>query len=426
MNYTLMSREQLLNEQAALTAQLEALKAKGLKLDMSRGKPCKEQLDMGLGMMTVLDSDSDYRCENGMDVRNYGTLEGIPEARRLFGELLGVDADETMVGGNSSLNLMYDTIARGYIFGIRKGATPYSAEPVRKWLCPVPGYDRHFAITQKFGFEMINIPMDENGPDMDMIEQLVNHDPTVKGIWCIPIYSNPGGVVYSDEVVERLAHLKPAADNFTIFYDNAYPVHPLGNDFVKQKSLLRAAKAAGNPDIVFTYASTSKCSFAGAGIAAMAMSKENLAYHKSLITVQTIGPDKINQLRHVRYFKNADGIREHMKKHAAILKPKFDSVLATLEQELVPAGVGSWSHPKGGYFISFNAPDGCAKRTIELCKQAGVVLTGAGAAFPYGIDPDDRNIRLAPSCPEPQELQIATAVFCTAVKLAAVEKLLSE
>lgn len=424
--YKDLSKEELLTLQEQLNKEYEEAKAKGLKLDMSRGKPAASQLDMEMDFMNVLNADSILKTEAGVDCRNYGVMDGIPEARKLIGDVLGVPADNVIVFGNASLNIMYDTVARSEIFGVM-GETPWCKLDKVKFLCPVPGYDRHFAITEQFGIEMINVPMTAEGPDMDMVEELVNTDPAVKGIWCVPKYSNPQGYTYSDETVKRFAALKPAAKDFRIYWDNAYAIHDLYEE--KRDTLLdiiSECEKAGNPDMVYEFCSTSKVTFPGSGIAALAASKANLDFIKKFMTIQTIGYDKVNQLRHVRYFKDAEGMKAHMMKHAAIMRPKFEAVFHVLESELNGLGIGSWTEPKGGYFISFDALEGCAKKIVEKCKEAGVVLTGAGATYPYKKDPKDSNIRLAPSFPTPEELAMATDLFVLCVKIVSVEKLLKE
>lgn len=424
--YKDLSKEELLTLQKQLNKEYEEAKTKGLKLDMSRGKPAASQLDMEMDFMNVLNADSILKTEAGVDCRNYGVMDGIPEARKLIGDVLGVPADNVIVFGNASLNIMYDTVARSEIFGVM-GETPWCKLDKVKFLCPVPGYDRHFAITEQFGIEMINVPMSEDGPDMDMVEELVNTDPAVKGIWCVPKYSNPQGYTYSDETVKRFAALKPAAKDFRIYWDNAYAIHDLYEE--KRDTLLdiiSECEKAGNPDMVYEFCSTSKVTFPGSGIAALAASKANLDFIKKFMTIQTIGYDKVNQLRHVRYFKDAEGMKAHMMKHAAIMRPKFEAVFHVLESELNGLGIGSWTEPKGGYFISFDALEGCAKKIVEKCKEAGVVLTGAGATYPYKKDPKDSNIRLAPSFPTPEELAMATDLFVLCVKIVSVEKLLKE
>lgn len=422
--YQEMSKEELTQELTALKAEYEKIKGMGLALDMSRGKPGADQLDLSMGMLDVLDSKTALKSENGTDLRNYGVLDGIPEAKKLMADVIGTKPENVIIYGNSSLNIMYDQVARAEMFGIC-GNTPWCKLDKVKFLCPVPGYDRHFAITETFGIEMINIPMTENGPDMDLVEKYVNNDETVKGIWCVPKYSNPQGVVYSDETVRRFAALKPAAADFRIFWDNAYAIHHLYDDRQDQLlEILSECEKAGHPDMVFEFCSTSKVTFAGAGIAAIASSKANLDDMRKSMTIQTIGYDKINQLRHVRYFKDINGVREHMKKHAAIMRPKFEAVLQVLENELGGLGIGTWTKPNGGYFISFDALEGCAKAIVAKCKEAGVTLTGAGATFPYKKDPKDSNIRIAPSFPTPEEMAMATDLFVLCVKMVSVDKLL--
>ena len=424
--YKDMSKEELLELKGSLEAEFEAVKEKGLKLDMSRGKPSQAQLDLSMGMMDVLDGNSSLFCEQGVDCRNYGVLDGIKEAKQLFADMMEVPKDIIIIFGNSSLNVMYDTVARAMTHGIM-GSTPWMKLEKVKFLCPVPGYDRHFTITQHFGIEMINIPMTPTGPDMDLVEQYVENDPLVKGIWCVPKYSNPQGITYSDETVHRFAKLNPAAEDFRIFWDNAYGIHHLYED--KQDYLieiLMECKKEGHPDMVYKFGSTSKISFPGSGIAAIAASEENLAEIRQMMTVQTIGHDKLNQLRHVRYFKDIHGMVQHMKKHAEIMRPKFDVVLATLEEEIGGLGIGSWIAPRGGYFVSFDAMEGCAKAIVAKAKEAGLVMTGAGATFPYGKDPKDSNIRIAPTYPTLEELKMACKVFVLSVKLVSIEKLLSE
>ena len=407
-----------------LLEKFESCKAKGLKLDMSRGKPSKAQLDLCEGMLTAL-TKSEELMDGKTDTRNYGGLEGILSCRQLFADMLGVPVEWVMAGSNASLTMMYDTMMRLWVFGAPNGK-PWCQEEKVKWLCPAPGYDRHFSICQQLGMEMITIPMLADGPDMDMVEKLAAEDASVKGIWCVPKYSNPEGKTYSDEVVRRFASMKTAAPDFRIFWDNAYIVHHLSDDQDQLVNIFDLAKEYGTEDRVLEFCSTSKISYAGAGVGAMAASPANIEWTKKIMTVQAIGPDKINQLRHVRYFKDMAGIEAHMKKHAELLKPKFDMVLSMLESNLGGTGAGSWHNPKGGYFISFDAMSGCAKRIHALCKEAGVVMTGAGATFPYGKDPEDSNIRIAPSLPPVEELEKAMDVFCTCIKLAALEKLLEK
>ena len=424
--YKDLSKEELLELKSGLEAQFEEVKAKGLKLDMSRGKPSADQLNLSMGMMDTLTSGVDLTCEDGVDCRNYGGLDGIDEAKQLLADMMEVPKDNVIIFGNSSLNVMYDTVARAMTHGIM-GSTPWCKLDKVKFLCPVPGYDRHFAITEHFGIEMINVPMTSTGPDMDMVEKLVSSDPAIKGIWCVPKYSNPQGITYSDETVFRFANLKPAAEDFRIFWDNAYCVHHLYED--KQDYLieiLMECKKAGNPDMVYKFSSTSKISFPGSGIAAMAASDANLEDIRSTMRVQTIGHDKINQLRHTRFFKNIDGMKAHMEKHADILRPKFEAVLNEFDKELAGLEIGSWVRPVGGYFISFDALEGCAKKIVAMCKDAGVVLTGAGATYPYGKDPKDSNIRIAPSFPSVEEMEAASKIFVLCVKLVSIDKYLGE
>lgn len=424
MQYNDMSKEELLALKESLNKEYAEAKAKGLALDMSRGKPSAKQLDVSLGLLDTINSSSDLKTLDGTDCRNYGVLDGIPEAKKLMADMMGTTPDHVIVYGNASLNIMYDQISRAYTHGIL-GNTPWCKLDKVKFLCPVPGYDRHFAITEHFGIEMINIPMSENGPDMDMIEKYVNNDESVKGIWCVPKYSNPQGYTYSDETVKRFAALKPAAKDFRIFWDNAYVIHHLYED--KQDEILdiiSECEKAGNADMVYEFASTSKVTFPGSGMAALASSAANLADIKKYLTIQTIGYDKLNQLRHVRYFKNLDGLKAHMKKHADFLRPKFEATLKVLDDELTGLGIGTWSEPRGGYFISFDSLPGCAKAIVSMCKEAGVVLTNAGATFPYGKDPRDSNIRIAPSFPTPEEMSEAAELFVLCVKLVSVDKLL--
>ena len=421
--YKDLSREELLELKKELEVEFEDVKGKGLKLDMSRGKPSKAQLDLSMGMMDVLNGDSDLVCEEGVDCRNYGVIDGIKEAKQLFADMMEVPKDNIIIFGNSSLNVMYDTVARAMTHGIM-GSTPWAKLDKVKFLCPVPGYDRHFKITEHFGIEMINIPMTQDGPDMDLVAQYVENDPSVKGIWCVPKYSNPQGITYSDETVHRFATLNPAAEDFRIFWDNAYGIHHLYED--KQDYLieiLMECKKEGHPDMVYKFGSTSKISFPGSGIAAI---DNNLKEIRQMMSIQTIGHDKLNQLRHVRYFKDIHGMVEHMKKHADILRPKFETVLNVLETELGGLEIGSWIAPRGGYFISFDSMEGCAKAIVAKAKEAGLIMTGAGATFPYGKDPKDSNIRIAPSFPTPEELAVAAQVFVLSVKLVSIDKLLSE
>lgn len=424
MQYNDMSKEELLALKESLNKEYAEAKAKGLALDMSRGKPSAKQLDVSLGLLDTINSSSDLKTLDGTDCRNYGILDGIPEAKKLMADMMGTTPDHVIVYGNASLNIMYDQISRAYTHGIL-GNTPWCKLDKVKFLCPVPGYDRHFAITERFGIEMINIPMSESGPDMGMVEEYVSNDASVKGIWCVPKYSNPQGYTYSEETVKRMAALKPAAEDFRIFWDNAYVIHDLYDDNKDEiADIISECEKAGNPDMVFEFASTSKVSFPGSGIAALATSANNIADIKKQLTIQTIGHDKLNQLRHVRFFKDINGLKEHMRKHAEFMRPKFEAVESVLEEELGGLGIGSWTEPKGGYFISFEAMDGCAKAIVAKCKEAGVKLTGAGATFPYGKDPKDSNIRIAPSFPTPDEMKQAADLFVLCVKLVSVEKLL--
>ena len=422
--YKDLSGEELKVLKSQLEKEFDEVKAKNLKLDMSRGKPSAAQLNLSMEMMDVLNSSSDLIGEDGVDCRNYGVLDGITEAKQLLADMMEVPKDNIVIFGNSSLNIMYDTIARAMTHGVL-GSTPWAKLDKVKFLCPVPGYDRHFASTEHFGIEMINVPMTATGPDMDMVEKLAAEDEAIKGIWCVPKYSNPQGITYSDETVHRFATLKPAAKDFRIFWDNAYGIHHLYED--KQDYLteiLMECKKAGNPDMVYKFSSTSKISFPGSGIAAIAASDANLKEIREMMKVQTIGHDKLNQLRHVRYFKDIHGMVEHMKKHADIMRPKFDAVLETLDRELGGLEIGSWIAPRGGYFISFDAMEGCAKAIVAKAKEAGLVMTGAGATFPYGKDPKDSNIRIAPSYPTSEELKTAAEIFVLSVKLVSIEKLL--
>ena len=424
MQYNDMSKEELLALKESLNKEYAEAKAKGLALDMSRGKPSAKQLDVSLGLLDTINSSSDLKALDGTDCRNYGVLDGIPEAKKLMADMMGTTPDHVIVYGNASLNIMYDQISRAYTHGIL-GNSPWCKLDKVKFLCPVPGYDRHFAITERFGIEMINIPMSESGPDMGMVEEYVSKDASVKGIWCVPKYSNPQGYTYSEETVKRMAALKPAAEDFRIFWDNAYVIHDLYDDNKDEiADIISECEKAGNPDMVFEFASTSKVSFPGSGIAALATSANNIADIKKQLTIQTIGHDKLNQLRHVRFFKDINGLKEHMRKHAEFIRPKFEAVESVLEEELSGLGIGSWTEPKGGYFISFDAMDGCAKAIVAKCKEAGVKLTGAGATFPYGKDPKDSNIRIAPSFPTPEEMKQAADLFVLCVKLVSVEKLL--
>ena len=421
-----MTEEELLQEKNELEEEYRKYQMRGLQLDMSRGKPSAEQLDLSMELMDVLHSGVDLACDDGTDCRNYGVVDGIQEAKVLLGDMIECNPDNIIIYGNSSLNIMYDTISRSMTHGVM-GSTPWCKLDRVKFLCPVPGYDRHFTITEHFGIEMINIPMLPTGPDMDLVEDLVANDDAIKGIWCVPKYSNPQGITYSDETVRRFARLKPAAKDFRIYWDNAYGVHHLYD--IDQDNLVEIfaeCKRAGNPDMVYKFCSTTKISFPGSGVSAIAASANNLEDIKKQLCVQTIGYDKVNQLRHVRFFKDIHGITEHMKKHAAILRPKFEMVLDILQQELADRDVGSWYRPKGGYFICYEAMEGCAKEIVARAKKAGVSMTPAGAPFPYGHDPKDSVIRIAPTYPSLEDLETATKIFVVCVKLASIEKLLEE
>ncbi len=422
--YTEMTREELQNLYNGLQKEYAQIQSRNLSLDMSRGKPGKEQLDLSEDMLHCI-KDSAACMMDGVDTRNYGVIDGLPSIKKMFAELLGVEDSMVIVGGNSSLTMMYDSVARAMTHGVYGSDMPWGKQEGLKFLCPSPGYDRHFAITEFFGFDLITVPMTEAGPDMDMVEKLVAEDASIKGIWCVPKYSNPDGIVYSDETVRRLAALKPAAKDFRIFYDNAYVVHHLTDEEVEIPEIFSLAREYGNEDMIYEFASTSKICYPGAGVACMVASKANVEFIKKQMFYQTIGPDKINELRHINYFKNVEGIKEHMRKHAQVLRPRFDAVTDTLSRELSGLDIGNWITPKGGYFVSFNAMAGCAKRIVVLMKEAGVVMTGAGATFPYKNDPQDSNIRIAPSFPSVEDLQMAMDVFCVCVKLAAIEKLLA-
>lgn len=425
MFYSDMNKEQLTAERGALAAEYAEFKEKNLNLTMARGIPAPEQLDLTIGMLMHC-LDGDCKSKSGADCRSYGVLDGIPEAKELFMEMLHVGKDEVIVGGNSSLQMMYDTIIRAMQLGVLGSEKPWCKYEKVKFICPAPGYDRHFAMCEALGIEMITVEYKEDGPDMDEVERIAASDESVKGIWCVPMYSNPTGITYSDEVVRRIANLKPAAKDFRIFWDNAYCVHHLSDKHDHLLNIIEECRNAGNPDMVFEFCSTSKISFPGGGLAVICASKDNIDFIKGQMAFQTIGFDKLNQLRHAKFFKNFAGIEEHMRFHAAIIRPKFEIVLYMLEKELMPRGIGRWTRPKGGYFISFNGPEGTAKRIVALAKDAGVVLTSAGATYPYGKDPHDSNIRIAPTYPSVSDLRQAMELFCICARMATVEKLLGE
>lgn len=422
MNYLEMSKDELKAQLVELQSEYKKYQDMNLKLDMSRGKPGSEQLDLSEGLLNTVLTNDDCKALNGLDCRNYGVLDGIPEIKKIFAKILNVTESEIMVGGNSSLNMMFDTIATMMTANVN-GGTPWAKLDKVKWLCPAPGYDRHFSITEYFGIEMITVPMTPQGPDMDIVEKLVSEDSSIKGIWCVPKYSNPQGVTYSDETVTRFAKLKPAADDFRIMWDNAYVIHDIAENGDKLLSLMDECKKYGNEDLPIMFTSTSKITFPGAGVACMAASEKNMEFFKKKYTVQTIGYDKINMLRHVKFFGDYDGLMAHMQKHRALLEPRFEAVVNKLENKLGGFGIAEWIKPNGGYFVSVDVLEGCAKRVVQLCKEAGVVLTGAGATFPYGNDPKDSNIRLAPTLPPVEELELAMDLFCICTKLAALEKL---
>ena len=422
--YAKMRPEELKREYCYMQKNFSDLQARGLKLNMARGKPGREQLDLVSDLLGVLATPEDCVCD-GIDVRNYGELTGLPAAKRLFAELLGCRPEQCIVGGNASLQLMYDTVAKAYTHGRVCSARPWAQEKTVKWLCPAPGYDRHFKISESFGMEMITVPMLATGPDMELVERLVQ-DPDVRGMWCVPKYSNPDGIIYSDETIDRIAALKPAAPDFTLMWDNAYCVHEFDGAFVPFRDMLSLCADHGNADMVFEFASTSKITMPGAGVSVVACSETNVVWLKKLMAIQTISFDKVNQLRHVRYLQDKDHTLALMRRHAAILKPKFDCVTNTLQQQVGSLGIATWNKPKGGYFVSVYTSPGLAKRTLELCGQAGVVMTPAGATYPYGVDPQDSNIRIAPSLPPVQELEDAMEIFCTCLKLAALEQLLQK
>ena len=420
MGYQNLTAAERKTEYGKVLTEFEGWKARGLTLNMARGKPGKAQLDLVSDIMTVL-TDPDDCMDEGVNARNYGELSGIPSARKLFAEILGCKPSQVFAAGNSSLQLMYDTVSKAYTHGLLHSESPWCRQEGLKWLCPAPGYDRHFKVTESFGFELVTVPMTENGPDMDVVEQLIR-DPKVKGMWNVPKYSNPDGIIYSDETIERIAAMKPAAPDFLLMWDNAYCIHEFDGEFVPFPDILSLCEKYGNADMVFEYASTSKITLPGSGVACFACSEANMAYMTKLLGVQIISFDKMNQLRHVKYLRDKAHTLALMKKHAAILKPKFDMVTDTLAREIAPLGIAAWHTPKGGYFVSVNTAPGLAKRTLALCKEAGVVMTDAGATFPYGRDPQDSNIRIAPSLPPVEELEQAMAVFCCCLKLAALEQ----
>ena len=422
--YTAMTPEELRAERELVQKEYDALKAQHLSLNMARGKPGKEQLDMVSDITEVLKSDSDFMCD-GIDARNYGNLEGLPSCRALFAEVLGVKPENVFCGGASSLQLMYDTIAKCYTHGRVMSDRPWAREERIKWLCPAPGYDRHFTVSQSFGMELITVPMTAEGPDMDVVEELIR-DGDVRGMWCVPKYSNPDGIIYSAETIRRIASMKPAAKDFLLMWDNAYCIHEFFGDYVPFPDILAECAKYGNEDMVFEFASTSKITFPGAGVAVFACSEHNMEYMKKLLNAQIISYDKVNQLRHIRYFKDKAGLLALMKRHAGVLGPKFRCVLDALEREIAPRGIAEWQRPNGGYFVSVNAMPGTAKATWQLCKEAGLTMTGAGATFPYGKDPKDSNMRVAPSLPPIEQLQKAMEIYCVSLRLAALNKLIAE
>lgn len=424
-SYNDMNKEELTRALELVKARYSEFCLRDLSLNMARGNPCPQQMDLSREMFLKVSPESGFLNESGIDCRNYGGLDGLPELKHLFAEMMNVEASSVIVGGNSSLNMMFDTISQFMTHGSYAGGIPWCKQDEVKFLCPVPGYDRHFKVCEYFGIKMINIPMNDDGPDVDEIERLIA-DPAVKGMWCVPKYSNPTGVIYSDEVITRLAKLKPASKDFRIMWDNAYCVHHLTDNEHEILNILEESEKYGNEDMVIKFASTSKITFPGAGVAALASSTKNVAFLKKRMSYQTIGPDKLNQLRHARMFGSIDDIRAHMKNHAEILRPKFNTVLKRFQKEFEGRGIAEWTKPEGGYFISLNVMEGCAKKVVSLCKEAGVVLTGAGATFPYGKDPKDSNIRVAPSYPSVSELDDASELLCIATKYAALEKLLQE
>lgn len=422
MNYREMTEEERAQELAAVRSKYQDYVSQGLRLDMSRGKPSAAQLELSEGMLGIMSSAADCFTEGGFDCRNYGVLDGIPEAKQIFADILGIPASNIIVAGNSSLNIMYDELARLMLYGAAGVERPWAHEAGIKFICAVPGYDRHFAICEALGIEMVTVDMTPEGPDMDAVEALVR-DPSVKGMWCVPKYSNPDGITYSDETVRRFARLAPAAPDFRVFWDEAYIVHSFSEEDDRLLSIYDEASACGTLDNFLIFTSTSKITFPGSGVAVMAASDRNIAFTKSKMTYQTIGYDKLNMMRHVKFFGSSDGIRRHMEKHAAIIRPKFEAVLSTFERELGGKGIAEWTKPIGGYFLSLNVMDGCARRVFELCADAGVTLTDVGATFPYKRDPRDRNLRIAPTFPTAEEMAVAAEVLCVCVRLAALEKL---
>ncbi|MBE6722769.1 MAG: aminotransferase class I/II-fold pyridoxal phosphate-dependent enzyme [Ruminococcaceae bacterium] len=425
LEFQKMSEKELQSLKAELTEKFEACKAQGLKLNMARGKPGADQLALSMGMLDALNSKSDMKASDGMDCRNYGEPDGLPEMRQLMGQLMGLPAENVIVGGNSSLNMMFDTVSCAMTHGLA-GEKPWCQQGKLKFLCPAPGYDRHFAVTEYFGFELITVPMLSTGPDMDVVEKLTGSDASIKGIWCVPKYANPTGITFSDETVRRFAALKPAAPDFRIFWDNAYCVHELTDTPDVLLNLWEECRKNGNEDLPLFFASTSKITFPGAGIAAMGASEKNLNTLREHYKYQTIGPDKLNQLRHLSFLKNMDGIHAQMQKHRTLIAPKFEAVEKTFQEQLAGKGIAEWTKPNGGYFISVDLMNGCAKRTVALCKEAGVTLTGAGATYPYKKDPNDSNIRVAPTYPPLAEVKAAAELFCLCAQLAACEKLLEK
>ncbi len=425
-SYLTTEKDTLKKELEIALQQYEIYKDLNLTLDMSRGKPGADQLALSEQYLTCVSNASDCISETGVDCRNYGGLDGLPEMKALFADLLDVKAENIIVGGNSSLNLMFDTVVREMLFGNVDSETPWGQLEKVKFLCPVPGYDRHFFICEKLGIEMILVPLKADGPDMDMVEDLVSKDASIKGIWCVPKYSNPDGISYSDEVVRRLATMKTAAKDFRIMYDNAYVIHHLYEEGDKLLNLFTECEKAGNPNRIYMFASTSKVVFPGAGVSVIVASNENVAAMKQVLSAQTIGPDKLNQLRHTKFFQNKEGVLAHMKKHADIIRPKFEAVWEILERELGGTGIASWTKPRGGYFISFFAMEGCAKDIGKLAKECGVTITPAGATYPYGKDPSDSNIRIAPTYPDTADLVKALEIFCLCVKIVSIQKLVKE